>query len=188
VSTATVDAPVEVNALVQQPEASVLFVAKRSDLRLVKTARYPLVAPNTGQRLGETRGITVSFAPNGEFRCPLEGEVTIMDPGGAGQAKLPAEELLTFLEGHPRCGDPNEGFQRVDPKAPPLGQEEQQRLMDAATDWDIETLQAIIVQERAGWGREQIITAASGAIERIQAATARAQAQAEQDAADAKKK
>jgi hypothetical protein len=157
VSTATVDAPEEVDALVQQPDASVLFVAKRSDLRLVKTARYPLVAPNTGQRLGETRGITVSFAPNGEFRCPLEGEVTIMDPGGAGQAKLPAEELLTFLEGHPRCGDPNEGFQRVDPKAPPLGQEEQQRLMDAATDWDIETLEAIIVQERAGWGREQII-------------------------------
>jgi hypothetical protein len=178
VSTATVDAPEQVVALVQQPEPSVLFVARRSDLRLVKTARYPLVAPNTGQRLGETRGVTVSFAPNGEFRCPLEGDVTIMDPGGAGQATIPAEELLTFLESHARAGDPNEGFYRVDPKAPPLGQDEQQRLMDAATDWDVETLEAIIVQERAGWGREQVINTASGAIERIKAAEERAQANA----------
>jgi hypothetical protein len=191
VSTATADAPVA-TALVQQPDPSVLFIAKRSDLRLVKTGRYPIMVPSTGQRIGETRGVTVAFN-NHEFRCQLEGEVTIMDPGGAGQATLPAEELLKFLESHPRCGDPNEGFYRVDPKAPPLGQEEQQRIVDAATAWDVDTLRAIVVQEREGWNREQVIEVAQGAIQRIAEAEERIRASqderrmeeqlAEQDAA-----
>lgn len=172
-STATAEPVIE--ALVQQPDPSVLFIAKRSDLRLVHTGRYPIVVPSTGQRLGESRGVTVAFN-NHEFRCPLEGEVTIMDPGGAGQAKLPAEELLAFLESHPRCGDPNEGFQRVDPKAPPLGQEEQQRIVEAATAWDVDTLRSIVAQERAGWNREQVIEVAQGAIQRVEEAEERIRA------------
>jgi hypothetical protein len=147
VSTATAESA-GVIALVQQPDPSVLFIAKRSELRLTKIARQPIVIPATGQRIGMTAGATVSFAPDGEFRCPLEGEVTIMDPGGAGEARMPAAELLEWLERHPRCGDPNEGFYRVDPKAPPLGQEEQQRIVDAATAWDVDTLRAIVAQER----------------------------------------
>jgi hypothetical protein len=192
VSTATAEPAPVVSALVQQPDPSVLFIAKRSDLRLVKTGRYPIMVPSTGQRIGETRGVTVAFN-NHEFRCQLEGEVTIMDPGGAGQATLPAEELLKFLESHPRCGDPNEGFYRVDPKAPPLGQEEQQRIVDAATAWDVDTLRAIVAQEREGWNREQVIEVAQGAIQRIAEAEERIRASqderrmeeqlAEQDAA-----
>ena len=178
-STAT---PTEVEMLVQQPEASVLFISRRDELRLVKEGRYPIMVPNTGQRLGETRGVTVSFAPRGEFRCPESGEVKVMDPGGAGEATLDAAELLQWLESHRRCGDPNEGFYRVDPTAPPLGQEEQERLMQAATEWDVETLQAILEQERAGWNREQVVRSAAGAIERIEAAEARVRAEMEPDA------
>lgn len=174
-STATAEPDQVIEALVQQPDPSVLFIAKRSDLRLVKSGRYPIILP-TGERIGMTAGATVSFAPNGEFRCPLEGEVTIMDPGGAGEAKLPAEELLKFLEKHPRCGDPNEGFYRVDPKAPPLGQEEQQRIVEAATAWDVDTLRAIVAQEREGWNREQVIEVAQGAIQRVEEAESRIRA------------
>ena len=196
-STATAEPTFE--ALVQQPERQVLFISKRDELRLVHTGRYPMVVPNTGQRLGETRGVTVSFAPNGEFRCPVEGEVTIMDPGGAGKAVMYAEDtvnekgehvqgLLSWLESHHLCGDPNEGFYRVDPKAPPLGQQEQKRLMDAATDWDVETLERIIEQERAGWNREDIIEIAQGSIDRIHAAAERFKAEAEAaEKADAEK-
>jgi hypothetical protein len=81
----------------------------------------------------------------------------------------------------------------VDPKAPPLGQEEQQRIVDAATAWDVDTLRAIVAQEREGWNREQVIEVAQGAIQRIAEAEERIRASqderrmeeqlAEQDAA-----
>lgn len=175
-STAT--APPELHeALVQQPEASVLFIAKRSDLRLTKKARYPIVVPTTGERIGMTPGITVSFAPSGEFRCPIEGDVTVMDPGGAGQATLPADELLTWLQAHPRCGDPNEGFYRVDPKAPPLSKAETERLVELATAGDTESLREVIEQERAGWDRQELIEIAQGAVDRLVAMEERIRAE-----------
>lgn len=175
-STATAEPDQVIEALVQQPDPSVLFISKRSELRLTKTARRPMLNPVTGERLGMTAGATVSFAPNGEFRCPLEGDVTIMDPGGAGEATMPAEELLEWLQRHPRCGDPNEGFQRVDPKAPPLGQAEQQRIVDAATAWDVDTLRAIVKQEREGWNREDVVQVVQGALVRVEEAEARIRA------------
>jgi hypothetical protein len=165
VSTAT--APEVTGALVQQPEPTVLFISKREWLRLVKTGRYPMIIPTTGERIGMTAGVTVSFAPDGEFRCPLEGDVTVMDPGGAGEATLPAKELLDWLQRHPRCGDPNEGFYRVDPKAPPLSKAETERLVALATAGDTESLREVIEQERAGWDRQELIEIAQGAVDRL---------------------
>ena len=185
-STATVE-PTQTEALVQQPERAVLFLSHRSDLRLVHTGRYPIMVPSTGQRIGETSGVTVAFH-NHEFRCPESGEVKIMDPGGAGEATMDAADLLSWLQTHRRFGDPNEGFVRVDPKAPPIGQEEQERLMKAATEWDVDTLQSIAEQERAGWQREQVIRSAEGAIERILEAEERVRTQLEAEAAQAEPK
>lgn len=191
-STATADPEVR-EMLVQQPEASVLFISKRSELRLVKEGRYPVVIPTTGQRIGMTSGVVISFAPNGEFRCPQSGKVKVMDPGGAGEATLDANDtvnergekvqgLLNWLQDHLRCGDPNEGFYRVDPKAPPIGQRENEAIVNAATEGDIETLEAIIAQERAGWNREPVIAIAQGAVDRINALLERLQAEAESKA------
>ena len=194
-STATAE-PEVIGAIVQQPDKAVLFVARRTELRLVKEGRYPIVVPTTGQRIGETRGVTVSFAPEGEFRCPEKGEVTIMDPGGAGRATLRADDyvdengqhvqgLLNWLQTHERCGDPNEGFMRLDPKAPPIGQQEHKALVTFATKWDVDGLRAIIEAEREGWNRKELIEVAQGALEQIQAAEdrIRAEVEAEQQAA-----
>lgn len=177
-STATADPAMHeptTQAVVQQPDPHVLFLSKRSELRLVHTGRYPIVVPNTGQRLGETRGVTVAFREH-EFRCPTEGEAVIMDPGGAGEARMPAADLLKFLEQHPRCGDPNEGFYRVDPKAPPISQSENNLIVQAATAWDTETLEEMVTQERAGWNRQELIVVAEGAIQRIREAEDRIRA------------
>jgi len=186
VSTATAE-PEVVGAIVQQPEASVLFLARRSNLRLVHTGRYPLINPASGQRLGMTDGVTVAFVDS-EFRCPLSGKVKIMDPGGAGESTIEADALLEFLTTHPRFGDPNEGFIRVDPKAPPLGQAESRAIVAAAVDGDTELLEEIIAQEREGWNREEIIDLAQGSIDRINATLERLRAEADAKATDVEAK
>jgi hypothetical protein len=162
--------------LVAQPTKTVVFLARREELRLVKTPRYPQLNPASGQRLGESRGVTFAFL-NGSLRLTPDeaGMVHIHDPGGAGEASLPFEEAMTFLTGHRRYGDVNEGFWKVDPTAPPVTREELDRIVRAATEFDRETLEAIVAQESAGWGREDILHVAKGSIERIDAMTAHAQ-------------
>jgi hypothetical protein len=162
---------------VASPDKTILFMARRSELRLVMKPRYPMIAPATGQRLGESRGITVAFI-DGQLRVPKDGTAKVFDPGGAGEADLPAEELLAFLRGHRRKGDVNEGFWEVNPTAPPVSREEIDAIVTAATDWNIEMLEAVVAQETAGWNREDILKVAQGSIDRIRAAEARVQEQA----------
>jgi hypothetical protein len=161
------------SSLVAQRSNTIVFLARREELRLVKTPRYPQVAPASGQRLGETRGQTFAFI-DGTLRLTpdADGNVHILDPG---EATLPLEEALAFLRGHRRFRDVNEGFWEVDPTAPPIAQEELDRIVAAATDWDTETLEEVVRQERAGWNRKDLLHVAEGSLERIRAMEAKAE-------------
>jgi hypothetical protein len=78
--------------------------------------------------------------------------------------------------------------------------QEIERLMEAAARWDVGTLEAVLEQERAGWGRADLIATAERQVERIRAMEAerdaqvaaareeadQARAKAEQDAKDAR--
>jgi hypothetical protein len=156
--TATID-----EALVSQPDTSVLFMARRRELRLVKTPRYPIYGP-AGAKVGENPGQALQFT-DGAFRCPREGTVTLEDGRPADAA-----EILEWLESHRMLNSLEEGFWRVDPTAPPVSQEEMRALMQAAMRLDVDTLEAIVEQERSGWGRSAIIDEAEQAIVEIRAA------------------
>jgi hypothetical protein len=51
------------------------------------------------------------------------------------------------------------------------------RLMEAAARWDVGTLEAVLEQERAGWGRADLISTAERQVERIRAMEAERDAQ-----------
>jgi hypothetical protein len=117
--------------LVSQPDTSIVYVARRSELRLTLKSRYPLRNPITGQPEGTTRGIFAGFR-DGTLRIPREGKVVLVDTLDGGES----EEI------------------------------------DASG-----TLEAVLEQERAGWGREDLIAAAQRQVERIRAMEAERDAQ-----------
>ncbi len=147
---------------VQTPETTVLFMARRSSLRLV--LRPTRQTRDAEGNVAETiQGATLAFH-EGVLRIPKEGDVDLE----AGNT-MPAEDVLARLERHKRFGDVNEGFWRVDPVAPPPSQEELDTLMRLATELDADGLQAFIAAEREGWAREALLTTAEGALERMAA-------------------
>lgn len=159
-----------------------LFMARRRELRLVRVPRYPIHAP-TGQKIGESTGEIVKFT-DGRLDVPHEGTMTLEDGRPAD-----AEEILAWLEKHPRNGDVNEGFWRVDPTAPAPSTAELQALMIAATELDADKLERLVRQEEEGWARDAVLTVARGALERVraihaQAAQAASEAEAEREAAE----
>jgi hypothetical protein len=162
----------ETDRLVSQPQREIVYTARRSDLQLIKTPRYPLRGA-MGEQVGETPGITVQFT-NGMLRLPLEGEVIT-----AHGIAVDAAELLTWLEGHRLNGDRFEGFIKLEQAAPPVSAEELRALTRASVSLDEAGLQAIIDAEREGWGREDLIGSAQEALDGIQAIKAEAAQQAE---------
>lgn len=171
-----VESPPTSEALVSQPESSVLFMARRRSLRLVKESILPRYGA-AGQKVGEQPGQTVVFR-DGTLRVPLEGEMVLEDG-----RKCDAVEVLEWLEKHPRLKDLNEGFWRVDPTAPPVTGEEMRAIMEAAIELDEDKLVALVEQERAGWDREAVLSTAEDALTRIRTMK---QAAAEQAAVEAK--
>jgi hypothetical protein len=186
--------------LVSQPEKSVVYMARRSDLRLTLKSRYPLRNPVTGQPEGTTRGIFAGFR-DGTLRVPREGKVVLVDTLDGGESEeLDAEFVHEMLQKHRRYGDRSEGFWMLEQPAPPVSPQEIDRLMEAAARWDVGTLEAVLEQERAGWGRADLIATAERQVGRIRAMEAERDAQvaaareeadearvkAEQDAKDAR--
>lgn len=165
--------------LVAPPDASLLFMSRRSDLRLVKVPIYPRYGAG-GQKVGEERGQAVAFR-DGVLRVPRDGKLTLEDG-----RTVDAQEVAEWLAEHRLNGNSEEGFWKVDPVAPPVSREEQERLVDAALALDDEMLQEIIDQERAGWNRADIIEVAQGGIEKIRAVKAEAERRAAEAAQPAK--
>jgi hypothetical protein len=163
--------------LVSQPEASITYVARRSDLRLTMKPRYPVNNPVTGQREGVSRGVFCGFR-DGTLRIPREGKVVLMDTLNGGESEeIEAADVHEWLQKHRRYGDRSEGFWMLEQPAPPVSPQEIDRLMEAAARWDVATLEAVLEQERAGWGRADLISTAERQVERIRAMEAERDAQ-----------
>lgn len=152
--------------LVSKPEDNVLYMSRRSELRLTHTPRYPILGPG-GQKVGEGKGVALGFR-DGTARLPKTGEVILKDSLDGGESRMPAEEAHKWLREHRLFGDQEEGFWEVVQPAPPISEEEQERMLTAALGLDSETLQGMADQERAGWGREQIIRQCEEAVSKIQ--------------------
>lgn len=165
-------ATIETDRVVSQPSREVVYTARRSDLQLIKTPRYPLRGA-LGEQVGETPGITVQFV-NGMLRLPLEGEVNT-----AHGIKVDVADLHPWLKEHRLYGDLHEGFVTVEQTAPPVTSTEIGALTDASLTLDEDALVALIEQESQGWAREDLLRPAQKALDSIRAAKA---AQAEQEA------
>jgi hypothetical protein len=146
--------------LVERPPKTVMFMARRSELRLTKIPRYPIRGAS-GQQAGESPGETICFR-DGRLDVDPTGEVELEDG-----RKLPGSEVLEWLEKHKRLGDVNEGFWKVDHTAPAPSSVELAQLVEAATELDAERLEALIAQEEDGWAREAILSVARGALARV---------------------
>lgn len=166
-------------AAFSKPENAVTFTARRSELRLVKTAKYPIYGPN-GQPQGETVGETVKFR-DGILKVPARGKVTLEDGRDADAA-----EILSWLKGHRLYQNADDGFIELQQVAPPVSQQEMEALTDAAIALDVETLEAIKREEEAGWGRADLLTTVDKALKGVgeaKAAVAKEIAEREQNAA-----
>jgi hypothetical protein len=163
-ATDTIEAPEQI---VAKRDTTILFMSRRSGLRLTWASRYPLRDPVSGQPSGFTKGRYIGFR-DGVFRCPAEGPVTLVDTLDGGEAEIEdATELVAWLGKHRLNGNKEEGFWRVDTLAPAPTREELQALMDAVQDFDEDRMQLILDQERAGWERADIIETAEKALARL---------------------
>lgn len=186
------DAPAADRVLVSQPDASALFMARRSELKLVKVKVRP-IRDAGGDQVDETEGQRIIFR-DGVLRVPLTPDAEVKTES---DGRVPAEEVLTFLRKHRLNGNLEEGFWEVDPVAPPISPEETEALVDLAINLDADGLHAFIAAEEGGWKRERLVTAAKGTLQRVEAqvaardqavadATAAAEAKAQQAIAAAR--
>lgn len=152
---ATVTAP----QLVSTPTKSTLFMCRRSDLRLVKTPRYPQYGIG-GQKVGEQPGQAVQFV-NGRLDVPEKGKLQLDDGRTAD-----SQEILSWLTEHPLNGSVEEGFWVVDQLAPPVSEEEINLLLEHSLDPVM--LREIIGQEEQGWARDGLLGPARKQLERCE--------------------
>jgi hypothetical protein len=153
--------------LVAPTDKTVLYMSRRSELRLTKRRRFPVRNPVTGEVEGTTPGEFVAFR-DGQVRIPKSGTVTLVDSLDGGEAEVDAAEVHKWMENHRLFDNQLEGFWRVDPLAPPVSDDEMRALMDAALTLDEEMLREIARQEAEGWGREQILTRVDDALAKIE--------------------
>lgn len=158
-----------------------LYLARRSGLRLTMRPRYPLRDPVSGQLTGHTKGVFIGFR-DGVVRIPKTGEFVAVDTLDGGESEpIPAEEIHSWLEGHRLFGNQEEGFWRYEATAPPVSQEEMEALMQASIELNRDMLQEIVRQEEAGWQRPQILEPAKKAlatVEQMEQSQQEAQAEA----------
>ena len=162
--------------LVSPADQTVLYMSRRSELRLTMTPRYPKLNQVTGQKQGDTKGVFIGFR-DGHVRIPKEGKYVTVDTLDGGESQpIDASEIHEWMQNHRLFGNQLEGFWRVDPEAPPVSQDEMRALMSAAIRLDADLLHEIIRQEKAGWNRSQILEEAEEALERIQEIAEQSQA------------
>lgn len=164
--------------LVSAPQKTMIFSARREDLRLTKVPRYPVYGAS-GQKVNESIGEVVCFK-QGRLEVPLDGDFVLEDGRTA-----PAAEVLEWLQHHRLLGDAHEGFFEVTMAAPAPSAAEMEALVSAAVALDTDRLAEIAAQEEAGWGREAILSVARGAIERVEEFKAQVDAEAAEKAAQA---
>lgn len=150
------------DTLVSQPTREVTYFARRDKLVLVHTPEYPVFGAQGQPTSMKTPGVRIEFR-DGMLRVPLEGTVTTQQG-----REFPAPELIEWLDAHRLLGDPYEGFSKLAQVAPPVSEEEQDRITEAATLHDVETLTQILDAERAGWNRAQVVNVVQRRLEQIE--------------------
>ena len=117
----------EQQQMVAVPDTSSLFMARRSELRLIK--KSIMQTRDAEGRPAETiPGQAVQFH-DGVLRVPAGGKMRLEDG-----RECNAKDVLDWLERHPMNGDWQEGFWRVDPTAPAPSQDELDKLQDLAME------------------------------------------------------
>jgi len=159
VSTEAPEAP-----LVSPTDKTILYMSRRSELRLTKRPRRTVRNVHTGELEGVTQGQYIGFR-DGQVRIPKTGTVEIQDTLDGGVFEVDAEEMHAWMRRHRLFGNRGEGFWVVDPTAPPVSQAEMQTMMTAALEVDVATLARIVEQEEQGWQREQILEPARKALD-----------------------
>lgn len=134
-------------------------MCRRSDLRLVKTPRYPQYGIG-GQKVGEQPGQAVQFV-NGRLDVPEKGKMELADGRTAD-----SQEILAWLQEHPMLSNIEEGFWIVDQMAPPVSEAEMDLMLENSLD--AEMLREIIRQEEQGWAREGLLRPARKQLERVE--------------------
>ena len=138
------------DSIVSVPEQVRTYAARRAELVLVMKPEYPVRGP-AGEQVDVTPGIRIQFT-EGMLRVPLAGNVTT-----AQGRKIPAADVLTFLDGHRLLGDHLEGFFEIAQSAPPVSEDENSKIMLYVAMGDTAQLEAILETERAGWNRPAIV-------------------------------
>jgi hypothetical protein len=165
--------------LVNQPAAATVYASRREDLRLIRLPRYPQFGAG-GMKVGEQPGVAIQFR-DGVFNVPSQGKVTLEDGREAD-----AEDIRGWLQNHRLLGNQHEGFWEVTLAAPPVSDEEQRRVMRAVAKLDVETLETMQEQERAGWSREGFLGTLDEALDEVRDMRAEAEKIAAEEAAKAK--
>lgn len=174
---AIADPPLD--TLVSTPRQEKTYAARRGDLRLVKKPRYPVRGPG-GEKVDETKGIIIGFK-DGQLRVPTDG--TMLTEQGH---EVDAAEIIAWLEKHPLNGNRDEGFFAVPQAAPPVSEDENERIDDLSFGRDVSALRAMLEAEQRGWNRGELVRRLEKNIARAEQALqefATQQAAAEADAA-----
>ena len=162
----------EIAELISQPAKVVQYGARRIDLRLVKQPIYPIYGPG-GRTVGEQPGQTIKFS-NGIFTIDLSQPETTVEAGRT----VPTDELVEWMEKHRLLGYRDEGFFKIEVSAPPIGEAENQALVDAAVELDEDRLRELIATEEAGWQRDALLGPARRALASVEKLKAEAAAEA----------
>lgn len=153
-----------------------VFVARRTDLRLVKEPIETRWGPN-GRNMGKTQGESVQFI-GGRFEVPTADGATVKLEDGR---TLDAAEFLEWIEAHPMLGNIEEGFIEFHAPPPEPSSFELEQLQALAIDHDLDGLEAFAAAEREGFARAGLLTVVDGTIERVKAAQAKAAAREHAD-------
>jgi hypothetical protein len=140
------------DTIVSQPEQVRTFFARREELILVMKPERPVRGPS-GEQVDLTEGIRLPFQA-GTFRVPLTGYITSQQG-----RKVPAADVLEFLDRHRLKDDQFEGFSELAQAAPPVSEDELTMITIAVARGDQERLDMILENERNGWDRREIIRA-----------------------------
>jgi hypothetical protein len=165
-SAATLEKPAR---MVSAPEGDRVYLSRRSELVLVIKRDLPKT-DREGNVTETIQGQRVSFS-DGQLRVPTSGWVT-----GTRRERIKAEDVRDFLEGneekdiapHLLLGDREGGFWRHVEPAPAPSEDELNRVLELAEDRDVEGLEELVAQERAGWARAELLKVAQGSLERVQ--------------------
>lgn len=184
VSTAVAEKPEQ---MVAAPPSAHTFLARRSDLKLVKKPE---------RKRHDAEGNAIETLP-GERIIFREGVLRVPHSGpmrGEKGEELDSADVLAFLEAHPLKGDRFDGFWLNEEPAPPMSSAEQSALNELVLELDDGGLVAFIAQEVDGWAREDVLKLAEESLERVRAklterdeALAAARAEGAAEAATAEK-